>query len=227
MSKTYGQVRDWVRLKAGEACGDLTEIEVTMQSVLLDMANRLGPDETILEEDLAISAGTASYAVPADWERTLALVDEDGCAIPAHLPSCSSWPCSCSVGSSCPSWKDNGSTITIVPTPTSSATWTLKGLGPIDATLYDTESDVRVWRTVALPSGLHDAYQEAVLALTFGEHDPGRAMYFQEQSNQHFESWRSRQRRGAAITGESVGWAKQALRRRPRGGHVETYRLIS
>ena len=186
MRRSYGEVRDYVKSRAGAV--DQTIIENLMVQSLLDMHRDLGRQETLITATLSVTADDAFYDVPATIEKVLTITDSDGCPLAQHQPACS---CLSSTwgkpgGVSCISTSSindatvatygvDGTVITMYPTPTEAATYTMKGLGPLDTTLYDLDGSTLVWRWVNLPNDLHEAYSNRVLGMSLADFDPARA----------------------------------------------------
>ena len=194
---TYAEVRDFVTSRAGAACDGLN-LETLLVAALEDMWNRLDDLEPAVSQTVTTVVDTAAYTLTANlFDRVLRVLDENDCAVPAHVASCALFPCSCDGGDTWyTSYKLTGTTtLTFLPTPTEVKTYTVEGLGALSTTLWDMDGSVKVWRTVALPTGLHIAYAEHVLARSMGDTDPGRAQMWLAMANSDFDSWKSRLRR--------------------------------
>lgn len=209
---SYANVRDYVTSKAGAACDGLL-VEQLMQSTLQDFWNRLEGLEAEVSATVTTVADQADYSLGSSFERVLRVLDAQDCSLPAHVPSCGLFPCGCEGSSDWfTSYKLTGTTtITLLPTPDEAGTvYRVYGLRYLDITLYDMDGLTKVWRLVALPQGLHLAYAQQVLARAMVDTDPGRAQMWLGMSNSDFDSWRSRQRRGAER--DQVVAGRQALK---------------
>ena len=67
----------------------------------------------------------------------------------------------------------------------------LRGTKVRDQVLYDVGTDnLKIWRMVDLPIGLHYAYAEAVLAQSIMKEDPGRAAVFASSAFDKIANWK-------------------------------------
>ena len=204
---SYGNVRDYVRSRAGAV--DTSILNQLMVQALLDRSADLGGQEALVTETLALVADDATYSVPATVDNLLSILDENGCPLPRHQPTCSVLPsCSCSVTqyrSECEmAYTVDAGVITFYPTPTQAHTYTIKAYGVIDTTLFDMDGSTVVWRYVALPENLHQAYANRVLGMSIADVDPGRAQIWLGFSNQSFDAWKRRVGASGEAAGEPV-----------------------
>lgn len=221
---TYGECRDFVTAKAGAACDGLN-LEFLLKAALQDMWARLDDLEAGVSQSITTVVDTATYALTTDlFERVLRVLDENDCPVPAHVPNCELFPCTCDGADNWfTSYKATGTTsITFLPTPTEVKVYRVEGLGALSTTLWDMDGSVKVWRTVALPEGLHIAYAEHVLARAMGDTDPGRAQMWLAMANSDFDSWKSRLRRSPSQD-FAVAGRYGAIQRTRRDDHSFDY----
>ncbi len=123
-----------------------------------------------------------------------------------------------------------GGIITMYPTPTQAYTYTVKSYGTIDTTLYDLDGSTQVWRYVALPEGLHEAYLNRVLGMSLADADPGRAQIWLGFSNQSFDAWKKRYAASGEAAGEVVIFNGKGVEHRSpwdNGVTVEVFQRVS
>jgi len=223
--KSYGEVRGYVVSRAGAV--DQTIIEDLMVQSLLDINRDMGRQEDLVTVAVAVTSGDAFYDVPATIEKVLSILDADGCPMARHEPGCScttaTWgrPYTCGCYSITnvnyaneTTYKIDGTVITFFPTPTAAASYSVKGLGPLNTTLYDMDGQNRVWRWVNLPTDLHECYANRVLGMAIADFDPGRAQIWLGFSGQSFDAWKARIGRTGETAGEPVIMARNSRRRR-------------
>lgn len=227
---SYGQVRDYVKSRAGAV--DTTILETLMVQCLQDMNADLGHQEVLASATLNLTSGDAYYDVPTGMEKVLSVLDENGCPLARHEPTCPGDPCNCSTpqyrSEDEMAYKVESGVITFYPTPSTSYQFLVKGLGQLDTTLYDLDGEDVVWRWVALPDALHQSYANRVLGMAIADFDPGRAQVWLGFSNQSFDAWKSRIGKTGEAADETVVMNRYGNKRRPyEANSVEIFQRVS
>ena len=89
------------------------------------------------------------------------------------------------------SWHMDVNEIVLHPIPVANEVFILRGTKTRDQVLYDVGTDnLKIWRMVDLPAGLHYAYSEAVLAQSIMKEDPGRASVFASSAFDKISNWK-------------------------------------
>lgn len=166
------------------------------------------------------------------FDKLMAICDRNGNKLREHASGCdlSVGSCCCAVSHMnwdpwCASWQmktkatstvipgfDDDRTITFYPTPSTVETYTLQGLVAFDPTLYVMTGTppVKEWLPVALPVGLHYAYQEATLGAALQGVDVTRAGLASTRSMQMYSAWKDRQVRSDYVLGSTMVLSRHA-----------------
>lgn len=193
---SYAEARDFVTLGLGECQVSTEAMELNLLGILEDFKNRIGTDASKLATaSLVTVASDGTYAVPAALDRVLSIENADGeelRRLQYPCPLCASD----GAGEAPTSWHMEADVLVLHPTPTTVVTLNVRGTAARSHILYDVTADnVKVWRVIDLPTGLHYAYVDAVIAQCIMFEDPGRAAVFANSAAAKMANWKNDQTR--------------------------------
>lgn len=188
---SYAEVRDLVSDQMGTCEISPEEMEANLLGILEDVKNRIGNAISKNTKDtLTVEVGVYAYAVPATIERVTSISNNDG-----HELSRSAYPCATCVDNaetgSPTTWHMDVDQVVLHPIPVADEVFVVRGTKARDHVLFDVGTDnLRIWRMVDLPVGLHYAYAEAVLAQSLMREDPGSATLFAQSAWDKIANWK-------------------------------------